>query len=55
MRPVVYSMKKYEKKGISWNREGFKIQYKKNNIYKDNYNGGRTYNTLSFMYKFEYD
>lgn len=47
MKICIYSEKIYEKHNIGWSREGFNIQYNKNNYLQGLVNN-KTYYTLSF-------
>ena len=48
MRPVIFSLRKNQAKGMQWHHDGYELSYQHNHIPKDSNTKG-LYNTLTFM------
>lgn len=51
LKPLIYSERYNQEKGIGWHRDGTNVMYYKNNSLTPT---GGSYYTLSFTYKFKY-
>lgn len=54
MKISLYSNREFKKRNTGWFKDGFNIEYTRNNLIKED-EGNKHYYTLSFKYTFRYD